>query len=583
MLAIPDDLSDLSAHLESVNGYLKKCDNVAPAFALRMLIAALEACGHDLTSTHFWQELEPWKFRYLVRGEGRSRAGLDGVFGIDLGTTYSAVAHIDDLNQVEIIKNLSGEDTTPSVVYFESGAAIVGAEAKSCLVTDPDNGCALIKRHMGTVFPQEFDGQTYTPESISGLILKELVHAANQEGESKVTKAVITVPAYFGVREKEATKQAGEMAGLEVVGILAEPVAALLSVGIPEERETVLIYDLGGGTFDTTVMIAEPGNVEVVAVDGNRVLGGADWDAALARVVIDKFVAQAGIADVDPADDPDFMVEILQDVESKKKLLTRKQDITFRCRFEGHDEKILVTRDEFAVATAHLVQQTVGITRRVIDFAKCKSPGLVIDKLLLAGGSSRMPMVAEALRAAGFDPIPTDFDLAAAKGAAIYGRVVLSGAGKLERGSRAGTSTNTGVADILGPSAATLSVKNVLLRNIGVEFVREVVAGGLVRYANFVVHAGQSLPLEDTFEVVSNSHQNKLRVRVYERSDGSRFGNFDLDLVLKDVEVNEMSIPCGCAIQLRVIISVTGLATIAVQQGHEVAFSLQTRVGADAT
>ncbi|CAH0231601.1 Hsp70 family protein [Rhodococcoides fascians] len=496
------------------------------------------------------------------------------VFGIDLGTTYSAVARINDLDQAEIVKSQSGEDTTPSVVYFDSGTAIVGGEAKSSLVTDSDNGCALIKRRMGTVFPQSFGGQTYTPESISGLILKELVQAANQEGDSKVTKAVITVPAYFGVKEKEATKQAGEMAGLEIVGIIAEPIAAALSLGVRgEKRETILIFDLGGGTFDTTVMIAEPGNVEVVAVDGNRVLGGADWDAALARVVIDKFVAQAGIADVDPADDPDFMVEILQDVEAKKKLLTRKQDTTFRCRFEGHDEKIVVTRDEFVSATAHLVKQTVEITQRVIDTAKQKAPGLAIDKLLLVGGSSRMPMVDEALRAAGFDPIPTDFDLSVAKGAAIYGQAIVDGAvpfpvsgpGDENSGAQSEVPTNTVPKYYLGPGATTLNIKNALSRGIGVEFVRGDSSDAFEQYIGFLVHANDSLPVVDAkLEAgTASDNQTGVRVKLYEQGGDVESESVSANNLLTEAEITGMPpMPRGSTIELLLSISNEGIATL---------------------
>ncbi|ORI21158.1 Hsp70 family protein [Rhodococcus sp. 1168] len=495
------------------------------------------------------------------------------VFGIDLGTTYSAVAKINDLDQAEIIKSQSGEDTTPSVVYFDSGSAIVGGEAKSSLVTDSDNGCALIKRRMGTEFPQSFGGQTYTPESISGLILKELVQAANQEGGSKVTKAVITVPAYFGVKEKEATKQAGEMAGLEIVGIIAEPIAAALSLGVRgEKRETILIYDLGGGTFDTTVMIAEPGNVEVVAVDGNRVLGGADWDAALARVVIDKFVAQAGIVDADPADDPDFMVEILQDVEVKKKSLTRKQDTTFRCRFEGHDEKIVVTRDEFDLATAHLVKQTVEITQRVIDTAKQKAPGLSIDKLLLVGGSSRMPMVDRALRAAGFDPIPTDFDLSVAKGAAIYGQAIVDGAVPFpvgETGTAAGdpqadAPTNTEAKYFLG-GATTLNIKNALSRGIGVEFVRGDSSGELEEYIGFLVHANDPLPVVDAkLEAgTASDDQTGVRVKLYEQGGEVESESVSANSLLTEAEITGMPpMPRGSTIELLLSISNEGIATL---------------------
>ncbi|OBJ98311.1 molecular chaperone DnaK [Mycolicibacterium conceptionense] len=498
------------------------------------------------------------------------------VFGIDLGTTYSAVAVINDLDQAEIVKNQNGEDTTPSVVYFDSGIAIVGAEAKSSLVTDADNGCALIKRHMGTVFPQEFAGQTYTPEAISGLILKELVSAANAQRNAQTAKAVITVPAYFGVKEKEATKQAGEMAGLEVIGILAEPIAAALSLGVRgEQRETILIYDLGGGTFDTTVMIAEPGNVEVVAVDGNRSLGGADWDEALAQLVIDKFREQAGLTD-DPAEDPDFKAEILLDAEAKKKQLTRKQDATFRCRFEDADEKVLVTRAEFEAATAHLVKQTVEITQRVIETASAKSSSLAIDKLLLVGGSSRMPMVDEALKAAGFNPIPTDFDLSVAKGAAIYGQAILSGAvpfaaGDTSAAAEAGSgqeATNTEPKYFLG-GAATLNIKNVLSRGIGVQFVREEESGALVDYVGFLVHANDPLPVVDTTLEAGTASDNQtgVRLRLYEQGGEVESEAISDNNLLKEAEISGLPpMPRGSTIELLLSVSSEGLATLSARE-----------------
>lgn len=498
------------------------------------------------------------------------------VFGIDLGTTYSAVAVINDLDQAEIVKNQNGEDTTPSVVYFDGGVAIVGAEAKSSLITDADSGCALIKRQMGTVFPQEFGGQTYSPEGISGLILKELVNAANAERATAITKAVITVPAYFGVKEKEATKQAGEMAGLEVIGILAEPIAAALSLGVRgEKRETILIYDLGGGTFDTTVMIAEPGNVEVVAVDGNRSLGGADWDKALTQLVIDKFRDQAALSD-DPAEDPDFMAEILQDAETKKKQLTRKQDATFRCRFGDADEKVLITRPEFESATAHLINQTVEITQRVIATASAKSPGLVVDKLLLVGGSSRMPMVDAALRTAGFDPIPTDFDLSVAKGAAIYGQAILSGAVPFPSGDTPsdGTepgeqqATNTAPKYFLG-GATTLNIKNVLSRGIGVEFVRDDGSGGFEPYIEFLAHANDPLPVVDLTQEAGTASDNQtgVRLKLYEQGGEVESERVADNKLLKEAEISGLPpMPRGSIIELLLGVSSEGLATLSARE-----------------
>ena len=216
----------------------------------------------------------------------------DKVYGIDLGTTYSAVALINEVGLPEIVKNFVGDDTTPSVVYFnDDGSVDVGKSAKQTQIGDPENACSLIKRHIGEEYPLEFRGQSHTPESISSLILKELVNNANSQNGLAITKAVITVPAYFGIQERQATKQAGEIAGLDVVGIIPEPVAAAIALGARQEaKQTMLVFDLGGGTFDTTILTAQTGRVDVVAIDGNRLLGGADWDKRLEDLFLEKFL-----------------------------------------------------------------------------------------------------------------------------------------------------------------------------------------------------------------------------------------------------------------------------------------------------
>ena len=353
------------------------------------------------------------------------------VLGVHLGASYVSVAWINDLDQAEVLLNFDGDRTTPAVVYFESdNNVVVGAEAKRVQLSDPDNACSLIKRHIGTVYPQEFRGQEYTPESISALILKELVKMANSELTQEVSKVVITVPAYFGSKEREATKQAGQIAGLEVVGILAEPVACLLSVGISEEPETLLTFDIGGSTFDVTVLHASRSHIETVAIDGNNMLGGADWDDSLAELIADKFVAQAGLGDESPRLDAEFEIVLLGQAEDMKKFLTKRESATVRCRYQDKDEQVTVTRAEFEAATRHLVAQTLEISQRVVKAAESKVPGLKVDRVLLVGGSSKMPMIDAALREQlGWNPANTDFDLAAAKGAAVYGAMLLDQGG----------------------------------------------------------------------------------------------------------------------------------------------------------
>ncbi|MFZ2238273.1 MAG: Hsp70 family protein [Gordonia amarae] len=497
------------------------------------------------------------------------------VFGIDLGTTYSAVAKIGDDDQPVVVNNAEGDSTTPSVVFFEDGGNIVvGRQAKSELIIKPDDGQALIKRDMGNDLRLDFFGNTYTPESLSALILKELVQAANAEGNTDISKAVITVPAYFGVREKEATKQAGEIAGLDVVGILAEPIAAALSVGVRGERkETLLVYDLGGGTFDTTVMIAEPGNVEVVAVDGNRVLGGADWDTTLAQLVVDRFREKTGISD-NPSEDTEFMVELLKEIEKAKIALTRLVSTKVLCKYQDYKENVQVTREDFESATKHLIDQTVEITERTIATAQGIKPGLEIDKLILVGGSSRMPMVENALRAMGWDPEKTEFDLAVAKGAAIYGEALLIGAVPFPApggGSRDGDSAeavpeNTVERPFLG-GAATLNIKNVLSRGIGVKFVKN--DRTQTEYIGFLVHANDSLPIVDcTLEAFTAADgQTSVSIELYEQAGEVESEEVSSNKLLKESEISGLpSLPQGSPIHLLLNVSNEGLIRLSARE-----------------
>ena len=211
-------------------------------------------------------------------------------FGIDLGTTHSCVARIDDAGKPVIIKSAIGEDTTPSAVYFESRQnVVVGRAAKNEALLAPDLVAQLVKRDMGTQAEYTFHGERHTPETVSALILRELARAAAEHVGEAVHDVVITVPAYFGVAEREATRRAGQLAGLNVLDVLAEPVAAALHYQAVTGRgsagtEHILVYDLGGGTFDTTVIRLEGDDITVVCTDGDDRLGGADWDEVIARL-----------------------------------------------------------------------------------------------------------------------------------------------------------------------------------------------------------------------------------------------------------------------------------------------------------
>ena len=338
--------------------------------------------------------------------------------GIDLGTTYSVVATLDSDGEAVVLPNSLGELTTPSVVTFaEPGSVLVGATAKQAAVAMPDRTVSLIKRHMGTDHPLYFDEVEHTPESISALILRGLL--AGVVGREVEVSAVVTVPAYFGVREREATQQACVLAGIDVLELLSEPVAAAIHYGFDGAAAgNFLIHDLGGGTFDTTVLRVMHGRTTVVATDGDTELGGADWDGRLAEHLRAEFVRQSGAVD-DPADDEAFMADLLLLAERTKRELTGAESRVVRLRHAGHSIPVSVTRREFEATCDDLRERTHAYVRRVLSAAAAKGV-TEIDRALLVGGSSRMPMIASSLSESFGWPVELrDPDFAVAKGAAV--------------------------------------------------------------------------------------------------------------------------------------------------------------------
>jgi molecular chaperone DnaK len=348
-----------------------------------------------------------------------------GIFGIDLGTTYSVVAYIDETGRPAVTRNSDGDDTTPSVVYFETeDNVVVGKAAKASAGVDPDNVVSLIKRQMHNKdYTRYFWGKEHSPSSISALILAELARSAEETTHRTVHQVVITVPAYFGLLEKDATKKAGEIAGLEVIGIVPEPVAAALAYGVAGGADgiTFLVYDLGGGTFDITLIRMTDTSVEVLAVDGDHNLGGADWDERLFEYLKEQTVAQTGFEEID--EDEGALQDLRRMAEETKQALSKAESKTVAHRLAGKPAKIVVTRAQFQEMTADLLEKTVEITRRMLADAEQRFPGISgqISELLLVGGSSWMPAVAERLRAEfSWEPKVADPDLAVAKGAALY-------------------------------------------------------------------------------------------------------------------------------------------------------------------
>ncbi len=354
-----------------------------------------------------------------------SEEAKQGVFGIDLGTTYSAVSFIDEAGKPVIARNALGNETTPSVIYFENETnVVVGETAKETAKIAPDSVISLIKREMGNEgYVREFFGREYSAPALSSLILKEVSRGAEADSGRKLAQAVITVPAYFGMLEKAATREAGELAGIQVIGIVPEPVAAALSYGLgtDSETKTILVYDLGGGTFDVTVIRLGTDEIRVLAVKGDHLLGGADWDSALVDHIVGEVTAQLG--DDSIRDDDMAIQEIWNQAEKAKQQLSQMQSRKVIVRHSGGAATFEITRAQFEEMTKHLLDRTIEITHLALDALDEKYPEAKaqISDVLLVGGSSRMPAVAEALkREFGWDAKLSDPDLAVAKGAALY-------------------------------------------------------------------------------------------------------------------------------------------------------------------
>lgn len=352
-------------------------------------------------------------------------------FGIDLGTTYSCIAYVDEFGKPVVLKNSAGNHTTPSVVYVESAENIVvGEDAKRTVELEPDKTVQFIKRKMGkednTVL---LNGEKYTAQEISSYILKKLVDDANDElrqtgvlkdGE-RVNDVVITCPAYFGMNEKNATMEAGKLAGLNVLDIINEPTAAAISYGVSGQgrEETVLVYDLGGGTFDITVMNVDGGKIRVICTGGDDHLGGKDWDEALMDYITEKFQS---INNVDMTEDEEAMAGLYLDAETWKKSLTSRGNVTISVKAEGERLREELTRSQYEDITRNLLNRTKDLLDNILNTSASSGyPLSRIDKVLLVGGSSRMPQVAKMIQEDyGVTPVLQDPDEAVAKGAAIY-------------------------------------------------------------------------------------------------------------------------------------------------------------------
>ncbi len=513
------------------------------------------------------------------------------VFGIDLGTTYSCIAYIDEYGKPVVLKNSDGDHTTPSVVMIESDENIVvGTEAKRSVEIEPDKTVQFIKRKMGkendTVV---LNGKKYRAPEISSMILKKLVNDANEElrqtgvlqdGEY-VKDVVITCPAYFGMNERQATKAAGEMAGLNVLNIINEPTAAAISYGVSgnSKNETVLVYDLGGGTFDITVMNINGSNITVVCTGGDDQLGGKDWDEKLMDYVIERYEEEY---EEDLSEDPEIIASLYIDVETWKKSLTSREKLNISVNGPVGRLREEFTREKYEELTSTLLIRTKNLLDDVLSTAEKQGyPLSKIDKVLLVGGSSKMPQVSAMLeRDYHVTPLLADPDEAVAKGAAIYAGnekayndFILSEVSKTGKSVEELTMQNLengemdrkfALSGAGGAGGLKLTIKNVLSRTYGVEYVEEDKSH---RISNILMINTQ-LPAKDTKKYSTLAdNQDAVEISIYESRSTEETMDIEERVPITTIVMNFTNrVPKGTPVIITMALDNSGLLHIVAEE-----------------
>jgi molecular chaperone DnaK (HSP70) len=359
---------------------------------------------------------------------------MNKVLGIDLGTTYSCVSCIDASGKPVVIKNSEGELTTPSVVFFETGSSVVvGTPAKESAKLYPGDVVAFVKRSIGqSGVSWDIQGADRSPEEISSYILRKIVNdavdalrAENKLGPNEtITDVVITCPAYFGVNERESTRKAGEIAGLNVLSIINEPTAASITYGISDLQgdSVVLVYDLGGGTFDVTMIAVTPGAIKVICTGGDHSLGGKLWDDRIIEYIASEFARQTGNTE-DILSDPETFQELSLSAERAKKMLSAREKAPIAINYKGERARVELSREKFDSLTQDLLERTIVLMKEMLEEAAKKNYSKsAVKEVLLVGGSTRMPQIMARIQKEFIIPVKIyDPDEAVAKGAAIYG------------------------------------------------------------------------------------------------------------------------------------------------------------------
>ena len=508
------------------------------------------------------------------------------VLGIDLGTTNTCVAIVDDDPAGRVLPNADGELTTPSVVLFgDDGTAVVGKGAVAELERDPGRVVTLIKRQMSSdKYTIEAGGRRWYPRQVSAVILRKVVEDAlahlghtvpvkgpvNGPAEEPIADVVITVPAYFGSAERTATVEAGRLAGLNVMGIINEPTAAAIAHGLrsPAGGRTVLVYDLGGGTFDVTVVRMLPTEMQVVATGGDAHLGGADWDRRLAKLVLDKLGETD--PDADPRTDARLMARLILQVEAVKIALSDRTIVRFRVRTpHGPSDWITVSREEYDEATEHLLDRTIDFTRDLLNKARRKGVTM-IDDVLLVGGMTRSPAVARRIAAA-FPELPVPRPPGDAE------HIVARGAAR-DAARRARSLAH----DDLGADIA--SVVNVTSRGYGVVVVRDFDRPGNGKRLVWMIEPDTEVPTKhhDVLHTVCDD-QRRMAIQVYESTTDILTEHVEDHIRLVDGDLVGLPAgrPRGYEVELDFELGMDGILRIRARAANGATLQLDARISGE--
>jgi molecular chaperone DnaK len=484
--------------------------------------------------------------------------GTGKLVGIDLGTTFSAISTLDDHGQPVTLPNRDGDMLTPSAVFLDGTSAVVGQAALDVALEQPDKVATLIKRRMGqSTLGRPVSGREFRPETLSAIILRKLVHDASLR-LGPVNHAVITVPAYFDDTRRKATKDAGRIAGLEVLDILDEPTAAALAYSfqpprgaadlapdhiLPDEERTVLVYDLGGGTFDVTVVRLSQRRFETLAIEGDVRLGGKDWDDRIVDYVAAQFQRQYG---EDPRSNPQSLATLTSAAERAKRTLSKLAQTSITCTHGGNALTVPITRSEFETQTRDLLTRTRLTTQQVLRQAGVDWQR--IDRLLLVGGSTHMPMTAQMLQDLS-GKVP-DNSLAVsevvARGAAIHAGIVAS------RSEEAGLALD----EELREAFSQVIEINVNSHSFGIEIKRLE-----DRYNDILIQKNTQLPTAAS-RVYRTVVQNQPRVRVKVLQGEAHQADACITIGECWIEDLPPNLPKGAPVQVRCGVGSNGLIDV---------------------